>query len=317
MRFFCACYMPLFFVCSGFTTPSNIDSVGLGRRIKKLLIAYFCISAILLLISSLYLLATGAANMGEKMAKSLFGILYSRFVIVEGQPHIMDIGNAPLWYLTCYIAVLLLFKIYSGFPVSYRRYPIGYLCFVMICLSVSFAVYYLPILLPWSLDAAFLGVCFFVCGIVYYKHNVLSCISFPVFLLLLSLYAALFLLNPGINMSVRRYGENGSLSAFAFVLIGCIGSLLWIKASQLIYQYIPWLGKLLASVGRSTLFILGFSNLCLKMQMVLESKIMTKNDIWCTGLLNAVNVIVSVALCCCLCFAWTSLRSRLSQRVGA
>lgn len=312
--FFYACYIPLFFICSGLTTPTELDSVRFARRVKKLLMAYFGISIILLLFSLLYLLLSGAEDVGVKMLKSVFGIFYSRFVIAEGQPHMMDIGNSPLWYLTCYIVVLLLFKAYSELPVSWRNHPVGFVCTAIVCLGVSAAWVASPILLPWSLDTAFMGVLFLICGICYRKYNVLSCLSAPVFLALLLVYSTLCFLNPSINMSVRQYGEHGCFSILAFGLIGCIGSLLWVKTAQLIYRYLPPVGTLLASVGRYTLFILGFSNLCLKLQTVLESKMLPQNDTWCTGILDVLKVMVSVALCCFCGYVWKKFRLLISPR---
>ena len=53
--------------------------------------------------------------------------------------------------------------------------------------------------------------------------------------------------NPGINISVRSYGNYGAWSVLLFILVGICGSILCMWAGAMIESM--WLGKILAYIG--------------------------------------------------------------------
>lgn len=316
-QFFYAFYIPLFFVCSGCTTPFDFDTARLSRRLKKLLSAYFGISAVLFLIAMLNNAVSHAEDNFSYAADALKGICYSRYCLSESLPHLMNVCNAPLWYLTAYAVVLVLYYAYGKLPAAWRAGIALPLFSTILCLGISCAFSATPILLPWSIDTAFMGLIFLVSGMYFKRHNVIQRLSFPILLLLLGSFLGLFFYNPGIIISIRHYGEHGYLSVLFFMLIGCIGSLLTIKGSALIQRYFQTAGTLLSFVGKHTLCILGFHILCLKILYLGEGKALGHLDEPYTALIKIANVVLAVGICCCIGCAWARLSPRHKRKQAA
>ena len=79
-------------------------------------------------------------------------------------------------------------------------------------------------------------------------------------------------MNPGINISVRSYGNYGAWSVLLFILVGICGSILCMWAGAMIESM--WLGKILAYIGKNTVVILIFHIFILQSTEVIAEKIM-------------------------------------------
>jgi len=157
-------YMPIFFVAAGYTYRCRREE-PFGSFLKKkgarLLLPYFGTSAFLWLffwVKDCVL----AGEAGNLKLSSLFGILYSRnqmYTAAWGgeNPVLLDLLNAPLWFLT---AMFLTYVYYEMLSRSRRKYV--WLCIGLVCAVLWH--YITPLLLPWSLEAVPYFCLFFCSG---------------------------------------------------------------------------------------------------------------------------------------------------------
>lgn len=170
-RYFTAGYMPLFFCLSGYVACMNrtlpIDGKYLlNHKVKKLVFLYFKYNLYLLILY--FIIAILDSNFTINItfiAKNIFGIFYSRksirYPYTSNSISIMDLGNGPLWFVTCLIISFLIFALFhSYFFRSFRNK-----CLVITLLTlIGGLMSKTNILLPWSLDTAFIASTFLLLG---------------------------------------------------------------------------------------------------------------------------------------------------------
>ena len=158
-----------------------------------------------------------------------------------------------MWYLTSlFTAGAVYYAVIDVCIRSKKKCAAYIICF----LAVSVCLAKLPILLPWSIDIAFAGAVLMIagtllgqnCSIEKWKKKWIFCI--------VVLFFVLAKVNPGINISVRSYGNYGAWSVLLFILVGICGSILCMWAGAMIESM--WLGKILAYIGKNTVVILIF-----------------------------------------------------------
>ena len=223
-------YIPLFFIVSGYCT---VRPISLKNKFKKLIIPYFLFSAILLSIyRSIHL-------------SDLIGVLYSRWCLYplgsEENVFLLQSGNGPLWFLT---SMFVSFILYWLLQKSNRVLLLLFLYF-----SITYCLAYLPLLLPWSLDTAFLMAIFIFVGTEFRKRNILQHIDYKWALVLSILYFVFLHYSGFVNLSVRIYGR----SLFILFPAALLGSVMILKMSLLIEKGV--VGKVLSSIGRHSLSI--------------------------------------------------------------
>ena len=223
-------YIPLFFIVSGYCT---VRPISLKNKFKKLIIPYFLFSAILLSIyRSIHL-------------SDLIGVLYSRWCLYplgsEENVFLLQSGNGPLWFLT---SMFVSFILYWLLQKSNRVLLLLFFYF-----SITYCLAYLPLLLPWSLDTAFLMAIFIFVGTEFRKRNILQHIDYKWALVLSILYFVFLHYSGFVNLSVRIYGR----SLFILFPAALLGSVLILKMSLLIEKGV--VGKVLSSIGRHSLSI--------------------------------------------------------------
>ena len=116
-----------------------------------------------------------------------------------------------------------------------------------------FFKYVSPVLLPWSIENVlyFLGVLELgrylkETGIAWLRKNEWIYANF------LLVFLTLSYMNGSVNVSISQYGR----SMVLYFIVGALGSLLCMKAAELIEKHVSVLAKPLAFVGRHTLPIL-------------------------------------------------------------
>lgn len=249
-------FIPLFFVLSGYTfriAKGQTFGDFLKKRARRLLVPYF--------ILGLFLMVTYHCL----QPVDFIGLAYSRFCLClfESPENVFFLrgGSGPLWFLTSMftasIAVWWLFK--SG---RYKYYVVaGYLL-------LTFALDRLPILLPWSIDTAFLMALFILIGHGLRLLDTDGSIHAIkplglrqwVYVVLAAAYFLLCLLNGAPNLSVRVYAH----SFLLILLTGTIGSVLVIKVSQWLEH--TFLKNIFADFGRHSLVIFCVQMLMLRLQ---------------------------------------------------
>lgn len=246
-----ACFMPLFFITSGYTSSRTFETKDyIQKKCKRLLIPYAVYGTFLLLLKMRKTIFQGNF---QEFAVDFIGFFYSRYYLYveKGEENIyfLTSGNSTHWFLTAFfvgsvLAIPLLKCAYA------KWLAVSYLVFTVL-------LSYLPILLPWSLDMGFLIAVFIWIGMLLKERKleefpkktyVLTCLLGSI------LYVCLFSVNQGINMSIRKYGQPGAIGVVLFILIGIVGTVVIMSFFKLIEH--TKIIKLFASVGCVSLTVM-------------------------------------------------------------
>lgn len=236
-------FIPIFFVISGYLY--NGGNLNFPRKVKKLLVPYFGYSLFFLILYK-----------GYKI-NDIIGVIYSRYCLYpfNSDPNVyyMSSGNAPLWFLTAFFLSQLLFVYLMTLKRNKRIFS------VICCIGAAFALQFLPILLPWSMDVVPLFVVYMYLGY--------CCKQYSAMLLPTSCWIMLFLgyfvicyFNEEPNLSVRIYGQ----SILLMCLSGLVGSLVIMKISKKIDD--SSVGKFLSVVGQHSMTIFCIQMFLLRIQ---------------------------------------------------
>lgn len=219
-----AFFIPVFFVASGYCT---VHQVIIRQKFVKLMVPYILFTCILFV------------AYGTFQPVNFVGALYSRWCLYPisctENLYLLRSGNGPLWFLT---SMFVSFLIWGVIQRSKRPYLL-----LGACLLTGYALSFLPILLPWSIDTAFLLVLFFVVGEKVRIWLLLDKLNVYYILLLVCLYIVLFQFCGEVNFSVREYGT----SLLIILPAAIIGSILLMKASCFLEHTL--LGHILAKIG--------------------------------------------------------------------
>lgn len=236
-------YISLFFIASGFTFKQKENLEGeIKKRGKRLLTPYFFwgIIAVLITITLSYLQGKDP-NIGGKV----IGLLYSRHSLayhidsVHDVPMLASASISPMWFLTAlftaYVLLLLLLRI--------ENKQLQYVS-VVLFIIISMALIFFPVLLPWSIDTAFVGALLIFWG-MHKKH---ISVDMKRFVLCAIIYVGLVYFEKSINVSVRLYGGHGALSVITYILIGILETdllitLLWKFEWTRVVKCLSWIGK--------------------------------------------------------------------------
>jgi fucose 4-O-acetylase-like acetyltransferase len=227
-------FVPVFYFCSGYTfSCKGTLSEAFVRHFRKLFVPYLFFNALLFL------------AFGHFSLREVAGVCYSRYSLfpLDISPNVkfLTSGNYPMWFLTSMIVSYLLFYVI----VYHERYRWWILSAYAVA-TVAFM--YCPILLPWSIDTAFLTAVFMYTGMLARRHNAMSWNIWWI-VLLAFLYVGIHCIAGDINLSVRMYGTS---VAFYF-LLGSVGSFLLLWLSRFLEHTLA--GSLFTLLGRHSLTI--------------------------------------------------------------
>lgn len=242
-------FVPIFYFCSGYMTiySSSKDSITqkMKKRAKKLLIPYIFFNILLIIYYRRWTI-TG-----------LYGILYSRysFFPFESNNHydLFIWGNYPMWFITSLLVSYLLYYL-----LLYNKNR-SFIIFIYLC--ITYILSQLPILLPWSIDTAFLCSLIMYAGFYTHTHNLISWGKYEILICVL-IYSLLLYVAGDINLSVRQYGTS-FIIYYIIAILGCIVAL-W--GSKRIERTL--IGKLLAIFGKHSLTIF-----CIEILFIREASI--------------------------------------------
>ncbi len=259
-------YMPIFFVLSGYTYKDNrqesVKSFTISKA-KRLLIPYMWFQIALLALFTVQLILAKQSLVTAIVP--ILGAFYSRNVLYANALEVFvtvptnnieffKALNAPLWFLTGLFITLILYKLIMTLAK-------GNLKREWIYLSISIFIgillkYFCPILLPWSIDTAFISVGFVHMGkIMRQKNVVLKLYNNPFYVIVIVLvFIAISYINGSVNMSVREFGK----STLLYLVVGGTGSLLLMLISKAIEEHTRITSHLFIIIGRHTIGILAF-----------------------------------------------------------
>lgn len=235
-----AFYVPVFFFCAGFTYSKKNLSLRDNFRHKaiKLLKPYIFFNILLILCFRSFSLRT------------FLGVLYSRYSLypLGTRSDICNLfvaGNSPLWFLTCMIMSYLLYYLI----IYHRRHQYYIISLYLVATAI---MDFLPILLPWSIDTAFLMAIIMYVGTTfrqYFPNSFNNRMPTAIVTLAIVIYILLLPLCYDINLSVRMYGP----SIITYLLAAITGSLLLIAFSRFLQG--SFVGKGLQHIGLHSLTI--------------------------------------------------------------
>ena len=257
-------FVPIFYFCSGYmTTASSLNcpiAQNMKKRARKLLIPYLFFNLLLLLYYRRWSI-TG-----------LYGILYSRYSFFPlGSDNNFDLfiwGNYPMWFIT---SLLVSYFLYYTLLFSKNKSLT-----IIIYMCLTWGLSQLPILLPWSIDTAFLSSLIMYAGYYANNFNIISLGKYHILLCVL-IYSFLLCVVGDINLSVRQYGTS-FIIYYIMAILGCI-VLLW--SSKRIER--TWIGKLFALFGKHSLTIFCVEILFIREASMVYCKLTNADEVGILG----------------------------------
>ena len=234
MWLFMGMFVPIFYFCSGYTYSMKGTLMEcIRKRFKRLFVPYLFFNVLLF-----------CAFMHFSL-REIVGVFYSRYSLypLDVSPNVkfLTSGNYPLWFLTSMIVSYLLFYLVVYF--EKKKY------WLLLTYAILTAVLTrCPILLPWSIDTAFITALFMYAGLIARNRNYISFKWWQVGLIAMT-YIGLQIIGGDINLSVRMYGT----SVIIYFILGCLGSFVILWGSKFLED--TYIGKIFMSLGRHSLTI--------------------------------------------------------------
>lgn len=238
MWIFNGCFIPLFFVASGYVA-GKIDMRQKAKRLLKPYLFFSVCMVVLMLVSGLR----------QMIGTNLLGVVYSRYTLyrtgITDNTVLMNIGNAPMWFLTSMFVAFVWFKILLTLKGNYR-----YLA-IIIYLIMTYVLGKNDLLLPWSIDTSMLLAVFMYVGYVTRNEarKLFSTHRKKIVVLMIVVYIVCFGINGYSNISVGNLGRSVLLAT----LCGISGSIVLMYLSRLLEES-PLCG-LLVELGKHSLVI--------------------------------------------------------------
>lgn len=224
-------FVPIFFFVSGYCTTREIR---LKDKFVKLMVPYVIFQILLLCLYRHF------------RPLDFLGVIYARWCIyplgIVPNYYLLDSGNAVLWFLPSMFCSFLLLKLIMKKNSMEKWFVLG-------CVIMSYLMSFLPMLLPWSLDTAFLMVLFLLYGNNVRKYRLLEKVSIVQILVLIVIYALAWAFSGEVNLSVRKYGT----SLLILLIASLIGCFLTVYFSRQIEDLC--FGNLLSKIGKQSLVL--------------------------------------------------------------
>lgn len=216
-------YMQVFFVMAGITSIRFIRSFReqIISKCKRILLPYAFYGITLLLLGVIL-------PKHIEFGRGILGLLYGRYMLFPPSaevnfPLLQACGYlSPFWFLPCIFFSYILLAWYDH---SKRPYLI-----VVLAICVSIASPLLPILLPWSIEMAFIGFLLMICGRglhgILFNPPALFNRHFHLFLLWIGsaiVYMIAWEIDGPVNMSLSVIGSESMFFPFRFIFFILLG----------------------------------------------------------------------------------------------
>ncbi len=244
---FMGLFVPIFYFCSGYTSSLRVPVAhAVKTRFRKLFIPYIFFNVLLLIVFRHF------------SVREFIGVFYSRYCLfpLDVSPNVkfMTSGNYPMWFLTSMIVSSFLFYILLSYE-KYKIFLIGGYFIVTILFLLC------PILMPWSIDTAFIASLFMYVGYIIRKQFYMQKLNIWMVSSIAIIYIGLQIIAGEINLSVRMYG----ISVLNYFILGCIGSIVVLWGSKYLEGTI--VGNFFLLLGHHSMTIF-----CIQMMFVVWAK---------------------------------------------
>lgn len=184
------CYIPLFFICSGYTTSPD-KTINLKRKCSSLMfpyIFYYLLFFILILLGVI-----------EPTRYEFIGFLYSRSEVAGINLQSLSIG--PSWFLSAMLSTFVFYK-----AMSYIKTSILSKAMLTGTLGMLIA-YFCKIYLPWSLENAAMLLSYIYIGQM--LRPLINNQQKPMWIFVpILIYVLLAIYNGYVSISLSEYGRN-------------------------------------------------------------------------------------------------------------
>ncbi len=240
--------VPIFFLMSGYTFRT--EKYASFWQLAKLLIKRIFVPYIIM-----NLIAFGVFYWARDMIPDLAGAKQLLLGMLYGVGDNQSLRfNVPLWFLPCICIVQCMWYFIDRYGKKTKA------VWVLLSSVIGYFIFSLvKIRLPWGLDVAFTGLVFFALGNLFYKERIEKALfqlpSILGFVLMMACNVGFNLLNrsasPNVDINSMVFGNY-----FLFYICSASGCVAIIYLARLL-RY----SKVLAYVGRNTLWILGLHSL--------------------------------------------------------
>lgn len=253
-RYLGAFYVSEFFLLAGITfrvkeTESTKEFIQ--KKARRLLLPYAAYSIFYLLWYGVRAAASGSFQPMDFL-KKLAGCIYARNYLFPGKEepvYLMEIMNAPMWFLPALFLSLVLYYLFARYLGKKKVYGVAVSFLIAVILH-----YFVPVLLPWSMDTVLAMVVLLYLGESIGKMGATESAKrkWWLVLVILVVFVVCVYWNGAGNISIGDYGK----SMVLFLISSCAGTLLCIIISYFVEKYLHFLGKPLMIIGMGTLDIL-------------------------------------------------------------
>lgn len=290
-RFLGVFFVSEFFMIAGMTfrkrEGESLQSFT-AKKAKRLLLPYGTYSLFYLAWYSLRSVAAGVFDLSD-FAKKLAGCVYARnylFPNGEEKVYLMEIMNAPMWFLPALFISLVVYFILSDFLGEKKKWGVlGAFALAVLC------HYMVPILLPWSIDTAFAMIPLLYAGEKLAGSDYIAATRKKLWLLPMAalMFVIITVFNGSGNISIGNYGR----SMVLFLISSFLGTFLCIMFSFFIEKYLHFLGKVLMIVGVNTMDILCLHLFVFALLQTVWGILNIPTDLWIS---KVVIIIIGIAI---------------------
>lgn len=243
-----------FFVLSGMTFHQRAGETlksFVRKKAKRLLLPYAGYSLFYLGWYTMRAFFSGAFTLSD-FSRKLAGCMYARTYLFperDEKVYLMEIMNAPMWFLPALFVSLVLYYVISRYLGEKKKWG------VLFCLALALLCHYaVPFLLPWSIDTAMAMIPLLYAGEELAKKDYIQITRTKLWVMPFMLFSFLLLVmvNGSGNISVGDYGR----SIILFLISSFVGTFLCIMCSFFIEKYLHFLAKIFIIVGVNTMDIL-------------------------------------------------------------
>lgn len=257
-------YVPVFFVLAGYTYETKEQSYGSFVKVKakRLLMPYFIANIMLVCLFVIKdLLMTG--SLARVRLAGLLGWLYARNQLYvsghESNVYFYPYLNAPTWFLPALFLSLILFDGLMRVMKKEQR-NIGVVVMMLFLAQIVYR-FFVPVLLPWSIDALPFFVCLLQVGYLAKKHSLFAKLLAAgenrrlasIALMVVCCFIGLAIWNGSANLSIAEYGR------FLFITLynAAVSSLLICFACYILeHKTKRGISEAVSRIGKHTLTIL-------------------------------------------------------------
>ena len=297
-----ACCMCMYFMLAGYTYKEESNRIFFKKKSQRLLIPYMVYGVVAVTIYQIFI----PRFTTNEIVMNYVGLLYSRYSLypygITPNVYFFRCANSALWFLTAIFMGYMLTQFYYKVKTQWR---IG-MFFLYLLLTVMLAR--LPILLPWSVDTAFLSALFMITGRFFRQKGVFALRGkqrWVILLISLALYIPLVYLNGPGNLSVRDYGALGMFRIPIFYITGVTGTLIYAVTSQLLEK--GRIISLAAVLGRNTITLLCTHAIIFEMVKLVMKEYASNTYLF---------TVIAMAISFLVCAGIAAVKKRCSRQIG-